>query len=298
VIEMDKSLFLGCTIPGRIPFVEKSAKVVCDDLGIKTEVLGGFACCPDPVGINSLDKDTWLALAGRNLCVAEAAGKPGMTLCTGCAMTLKTANHDLKHSHHDKEKVGHALKAVNKEFKGTLDNIKHVAQVLFEEVGIDKIKAAVKKPLKGLKVAVHLGCHFLRPSEVIKFDDPFNPTKVDEIVRAVGAEPVNYTEKLLCCGHGVSNESVDIAATMNQKKFKSAKAAGAQAFVVLCPSCYLRFENANRDVKKKFNEDYNFPVLYLTDLLAVAFGHGGDEIGLKDHRPSPAKAFESVGLQA
>nr|MDO8111103.1 CoB--CoM heterodisulfide reductase iron-sulfur subunit B family protein [Candidatus Sigynarchaeota archaeon] len=294
---MEKTLFLGCTIPGRIPFVEKSAKVVCDDLGIKTEVLGGFACCPDPVGINSLDKNTWLALAGRNLCVAEAAGKPVMTLCTGCAMTLKTANHDLKHSHHDKEKVNIALKSVNKEFKGSLDNIKHIAQVLFEEVGVDKIKAAVKKPLKGLKVAVHLGCHFLRPSEVIKFDDPFNPTKIDEIVKATGAEPVNYTEKVLCCGHGVSNENIDIAASMNQKKFKSAKAAGAQAFVVLCPSCYLRFENANRDVKKKFNEDYNFPVLYLTDLLALAMGHGGDEIGIKDHRPSPNKVFEALGIQ-
>jgi heterodisulfide reductase subunit B len=221
-----------------------------------------------------------------------------MTLCTGCAFTLKTADHDLKHSHHDKEKVNHALKETGKSYKGSLDSIKHVAQVLFEEVGVDKIKAMVKKPLKGLKVAVHLGCHFLRPSEIVKFDDPFAPTKIDEIVKAVGAEPVEYTEKMLCCGHGVSNESIDIAASMNQKKFKSAKAAGAQAFVVLCPSCYLRLENANRDVKKKFNEDYNFPVLYLTDLLALAFGHSGDEIGLKDHRPSPAKALEAAGFQA
>jgi heterodisulfide reductase subunit B len=294
---MEKSLFLGCTIPGRIPFVEKSAKVVCDDLGIETEVLGGFACCPDPVGMNALDRKTWLALAGRNLCVAEDAGKPIMTLCTGCAFTLKTANDDLKHSHHDKEKVNHVLSGLGKEYKGSLESIKHIGQVLYEEIGVDKIKEAIKNPLNGLKVALHLGCHFLRPSPIVKFDDPFKPTKIDEIVRATGAEPVDYTEKVLCCGHGVSNESIDIAATMNLKKFKSARAAGAQAFVVLCPSCYLRLENANRDVKKKFGEDFNFPILYITDLLALAMGHGADEIGLKDHRPSPAKVFEALGIQ-
>lgn len=296
-MQMEKSLFLGCTIPGRIPFVEKSAKVVCDTLGISTEVLGGFACCPDPVGINALDKETWLALAARNLCVAEGAGKPVMTLCTGCAMTLKTADHDLKHSHHDKEKVNAVLGKAGKEFKGSLDNIKHVAQVLHDEIGVGKIKEHVKRPLKGLKVALHLGCHFLRPSKVIKFDDPFHPSKVDEIVKACGAEPVDYTEKLLCCGHGVSNESVEIAASMNQKKYKSAAAAGAHAFVVLCPSCYLRLENGQRDVKKQFGEDIKVPILYLTDLVALALGASGEDIGLKDHRPNPAKTLEEIGIQ-
>ena len=294
---MEKSLFLGCTIPGRIPFVEKSAKVVCDNLGMNAEVVGGFACCPDPVGINALDKDTWLALAARNLSVAEAAGKPVMTLCTGCAMTLKTADHDLKHSHHDKEKANAVLGKVGKEYKGSIDNIKHIAQVLYEEIGIDKIKEQVKRPLKGLKVALHLGCHFLRPSKVIQFDDPFHPSKVDEIVAACGAEPVDYTEKLLCCGHGVSNESVEIAAAMNQKKYKSAADAGAHALVVLCPSCYLRLEGGQRDVKKQFGEAVKMPIMYLTDLIALAMGASGEEIGLKDHRPNPAKTLEEIGIQ-
>ncbi len=297
MIAMEKSLFLGCTIPGRIPFVEKSAKCVCDDLGIKTDILGGFACCPDPVGINALNKDTWLAMAGRNLAVAETAAKPVMTLCTGCAMTLKVANHDLKHSHHDKEKVNMALSKVGKKYEGTIDNIKHIAQILFEEIGVDKIKESVKKPLAGLKVALHYGCHLLRPSEVQMFDDPFNPTKVDEIVKATGAEVVNYSEKLLCCGHGVSAESVEVAAAMNRRKFKSAQSAGAHVFVVMCPSCYLRLENGQRDVKKQFNEEYPFPILYLTDLLALAMGHAGEEIGLKDHRPNPAKKLEEIGIQ-
>ncbi|MHA1683360.1 MAG: CoB--CoM heterodisulfide reductase iron-sulfur subunit B family protein [Promethearchaeota archaeon] len=294
---MDKSLFLGCTIPGRIPFVEKSAKVVCDELGINANVVNGFACCPDPVGINSLDKDTWLTLAGRNLCVAEAVGKDIMTLCTGCAMTLKTADYDLKHSPHSKQVVNKALSEVGKEFKGSLSNIKHMAQVIYDEIGIDKLKELIKKPLNGLKVAIHYGCHLLRPSEIIKFDDPFHPSKVDEIVEATGAESIDYTEKLLCCGHGVANESNQIATSMNQKKYSSMTAAGAHVIVVLCPSCYLRLEGGQRDVKKQFEEVYKIPVLYLTDLLALALGHSGDEIGLKNHRPNPAKKLEEIGIQ-
>jgi heterodisulfide reductase subunit B len=292
----DKALFLGCTIPGRIPFIEKSAKCVCEDLGINTEVLEGFACCPDPVGIQALDKDTWLALAARNLCVAEAANKGIMTLCTGCAMTLKSANHEMMCSHHSKEKVNAILSKVGKEYAGTLPSVRHIAQVLYDEVGVDAIKEKVQRPLSGFKVALHHGCHFLRPSEIIKFDDPFHPTKVDELVRATGAESVDYTEKMLCCGHGVSSESPDIATSMNLKKFRSIAKAGAQAIVVLCPSCYLRLEAGQRDVKKKFGEEFVLPVLHLTDLLALAFGHSGDEIGLKDHRPNPAKALEAVGI--
>lgn len=293
----DKSLFLGCTIPGRIPFVEKSANLICKDLGINTEVLDGFSCCPDPVGINSMDKDTWLALAGRNLCIAEGAGKPVMALCTGCAMTLKTADHDLKHSHHDKEKVNKVLSDVGKEYQGSLDNIKHIGQVLYDEIGVEALKQAVKKPLNGLKVALHYGCHFLRPSDVIAFDDPFHPSKVDELVEACGAESVDYTEKLLCCGHGVSNESDEIAASMNRRKYKSLTEAGAHVMVVLCPSCYLRLEGGQRDVRKQFGEKFKIPVLYLTDLIALALGHSGEEIGLKMHRPNPAKTLEELGIE-
>ncbi|MHA1793017.1 MAG: heterodisulfide reductase-related iron-sulfur binding cluster, partial [Promethearchaeota archaeon] len=169
--------------------------------------------------------------------------------------------------------------------------------VIYEEIGIEKLKAAVKKPLNGLKVAVHYGCHLLRPSNVIKFDDPFHPSKVDEIVEACGAESVDYTEKLLCCGHGVSNESGDIAASMNRKKYKSITESGAHVIVLMCPSCYLRLEGGQREVKKKFGEAYKIPILYLTDLIALALGHSVEEVELKQHRPNPAKTFEQIGLQ-
>ncbi|MHA1370684.1 MAG: CoB--CoM heterodisulfide reductase iron-sulfur subunit B family protein [Promethearchaeota archaeon] len=294
---MEKSLFLGCTIPGRIPFVEKSAKLVCDDLGITTEVPKGYACCPDPVGIGALDEKTWLAMAARNLCVAEAGNKPVMALCTGCAMTLKTANHILKHSEFKKNKVNGYLSKINKEYKGSLDDIKHFAQIVYDEIGVGKVKELVKRPLNGLKVALHYGCHFLRPSNVIKFDDPFHPSKVDEIVKACGAESIDYKEKLLCCGHGVSIHSEEIAAKMNKRKFASALNAGVHVFCVLCPSCYLRLENGQRSVKKMFGMEVKIPILYLTDLMALAFGHSGDEIGLKNHRPNPAKLLAEIGIQ-
>lgn len=292
---VEKSLFLGCTIPGRIPFVEKSAKVVCDELGITTEYLEGASCCPDPVGINSLDKDTWLAMAGRNLALAEGKGKGIMTLCTGCAMTLKTANHDLQHSELTKEKVNKVLSKIGKKVDGGVD-VKHLIQILIEEIGVEEVKNTVTKPLNGLNVAVHYGCHLLRPSDVMKVDDPFHPSKADTIIEALGAKSVDYTEKLLCCGHGVSNHSEEIATDLNKKKYDSMLAAGADVICVFCPSCYLRLENGQRSVKKKYGEKIKIPLMYFTDLMAIAFGYNADEIGLKLHRPNPTKVLEEKGI--
>ncbi|MFX0099331.1 MAG: CoB--CoM heterodisulfide reductase iron-sulfur subunit B family protein [Candidatus Hodarchaeota archaeon] len=292
---VEKSLFLGCTIPGRIPFVEKSAKLVCEDLGIDIEYLEGASCCPDPVGINALDKDTWMAIAGRNIALAQGKGKGVTTLCTGCAMTLKIVNHEMQHFPLVKEKVNNVLGKIGIRVNGGVD-VKHLIQVLFEEVGLDAIKSAVTKPLDGLNVALHYGCHLLRPSGIMKVDDPFHPSKADQVIEALGAKSVDYTEKLLCCAHGVSSFDDNIATTLNQKKFKSMVDAGADLICVFCPSCYLRLESGQRNVKKQFGEAYKIPVVYFTDLLAIAFGHGSEEIGLRFHRPDPTKKLVEKGI--
>ncbi len=296
--KIDKALFLGCVIPARIPFVEKSAKVVCNDLNIALHPMKGAACCPDPIGIKSVSEDTWRALSARNVTVAEDMGaKAIMGLCSGCVLSLKTANQTMKHDHHVRDRVNETLAKIGTSFKGTVDSVRHMAQVVDEEIGIETIKSLVKRPLTGLKVAVHYGCHFIRPSNMIEWDDPFFPQRLEEIVRATGAEPVEYSEKMLCCGTGVSNADAEIPVHMNRRKYKSMQQAGANCIVVVCPSCYQRLENAQRDVAKQFGEKYEFPVFYFTDLLALSFGHTQDEIGLKFHRPSPKKLLADIGIE-
>ncbi|MFX0100936.1 MAG: CoB--CoM heterodisulfide reductase iron-sulfur subunit B family protein [Candidatus Hodarchaeota archaeon] len=292
---VEKSLFLGCTIPGRIPFVEKSAKLVMEDLGINFEYLEGAVCCPDPVGINALDKDSWTAMAARNIALAQGRDKGVVTLCTGCAMTLRTVNHELQHSDMEKEKINKILNKIGKNIDEGVD-VKHLITVLLEEIGIDAVKSAVKNPLTGLNVALHYGCHLLRPSDIMKVDDPFNPSKIDKIIEALGANSLDYTEKLLCCGHGVSIFSDEIATTLNRKKFRSMLSVNTDLICVFCPSCYLRLENGQRSLKKQFGEVVKIPVVYFTDLMAIAFGYSSEEIGLKLHRPDPTKILQEKGI--
>lgn len=295
---IEKALFLGCVIPARIPFVEKSAKVVCADLNIHLTPMLGAACCPDPIGIKGVSEKTWVTLGARNVTIAEDMGATDiMGLCSGCVLSLKYANHALKGDAHLKEEVNESLETVNRSFKGSVSTVRHFAHVLYDEIGVEKLKALVKKPLTGLKVAVHYGCHFIRPSELHQLDDPFFPTKLDEIVLALGAESVEYSEKMLCCGTGVAMADDEIPVKMNHRKYKSMQDAGANCIMVVCPSCYQRLENAQRDVKKMFGEAYDFPVFYITDLIALALGHSGDEIGLKFHRPSPKNLLAEIGLE-
>ncbi|MHA1699785.1 MAG: CoB--CoM heterodisulfide reductase iron-sulfur subunit B family protein [Promethearchaeota archaeon] len=296
--EINKALFLGCTIPARIPFIEKSARVVCKDLNIKLSPMQGAACCPEPIGVNSVDEKTWMVLAGRNITIAEDMPENEiMGLCSGCVLTLKMVNDILKHDQLKKDEVNDILIKVNRQFKGSVENVKHFAQIVYEEIGLDKIKSLVKKPLNGLKVAIHYGCHFIRPSEVIQYDDPFYPKHLDETIQALGAETVEYSEKLLCCGQGVSYSSPDIQTKMNYRKYKSMVEAGANCICVVCPSCYQNLEGGQRNVKKMFGEKFEFPVFYLVDLMALAFGHEPAEIGLKFHRPSPKKLLASIGIE-
>ncbi len=281
-------MFQGCLIGNRIPFIEASARKVFDKLGIKTSD-APFACCPDPVGFNSTDHLSWMAMGARNLTIAEAEGKNIISLCNGCFQTLKLVNEDLKQNEHEKETINKILKTVGKEFKGTI-NVKHFVEVLHDY--IDEIKKSLKNELSGLKVACHTGCHYNRPSEKMQTDDPMHPVKLREIVAATGATPVDYEEEMLCCGTGVGNAEEGPSMQILSNKLTSAINAGAEAIIVNCPACFQQFDNN----QKKAGE-FNIPVLYVTELLALAFGENPEDLGIKFHRIRLTSFLEEKGLK-
>jgi len=286
-------MFQGCTIGNRIPFLEASARMVFDKLGIKTSE-GAFACCPDPVGFNSVDHTSWLAMGARNLTIAEAEGKDIISLCNGCFQTLKLVNKELNHDEHEKEKINKILGEVGKEFKGTI-NVKHFVEVL-HDIGAEKIKEAIKNDLTGLKVACHTGCHYNRPSEIVQTDDPLKPVKLREIVAATGATPVDYEEEVLCCGSGVGNTEEEPAMQILANKLSSAMNAGAEAIIVNCPACFQQFDTNQKKAEKQTGNTYGLPVLYVTELLALAFGMKSDDMGIKFHRTRPKDLLEKHNL--
>ncbi len=286
-------MFQGCVIGNRIPFIEASARKVFDKLGIKTSD-AAFACCPDPVGFNSTDHLSWMAMGARNLTLAEAEGKDIISLCNGCFQTLKLVNEELKHDDHEKEKINNLLKTVKKEFKGTI-NVKHFVEVLHDYR--DEIKKNVKNELSGLKVACHTGCHYNRPSEKIQTDDPMNPVKLREIVAATGATPVDYEEEMLCCGTGVGNAEEGPSLQILANKLTSATNAGAEAIIVNCPACFQQFDNNQKKAGEIKGKDFGLPILYVTELLALAFGENADDLGLKFHRTRLTSFLEQRGLK-
>ncbi len=170
--------------------------------------------------------------------------------------------------------------------------MKHFAEILYEN--LENIKKSVEKPLEGFKVAVHYGCHYLRPSEIIEWDDPFEPITIDEIVKALGAESVEYDLKMECCGNPVEKSDRDLSLLMIDNKLKAIENAGANCVAVVCPACYQQYEFNQRELNKRNNTEYNLPIFYLSELVALAFGFSPEDIGLNFHRIKPNELFESI----
>jgi len=289
---MAYDLFLGCVIPARLPFLETASRKVFEKLGIKLNDVDGFSCCPDPTGIELLDHKTWLSLGARNLSLCNTNGGV-LSFCSGCVETLKGINYIIKKDALAKKEVNEILNKVGKSYDGNVE-VKHFAQVLYEYC--DKVKAYVEKPLEGFKIAVHYGCHYLRPSEIINWDDPFEPITIDTVIKALGAESVDYEMKMECCGNPVDKSDKDLSLLMIDKKLNAIQDAGVNCIAVVCPACYQQFEFNQRELNKRNNTKYDFPVFYLSELVALAFGFKAEELGFNFHRIKPSKLFESINF--
>jgi len=273
-------MFEGCTIGNRIPFIEAASRKVFEKIGVETSQ-APFSCCPDPTGMKSFDNDAWLAIGARNICLAEAEGKPIISLCNGCANTLRGVRHQLKHDNIKKDKINAQLAKIGKNFKGTVE-IKHFVDVIKEN--LNKVQGAITKQLSDLKIACHPGCHYMRPAEWMESDDPLHPKNLKEIVAATGATVVDYGEESLCCGSAVSGAYPDYGDEILKKKLLSVSKAGADVICVNCPACFQQFDTKQKDLNKKFNTNFDIPVLYITEILALAMGISSEDIGLKFHR--------------
>ncbi|MFX1311341.1 MAG: CoB--CoM heterodisulfide reductase iron-sulfur subunit B family protein [Promethearchaeota archaeon] len=288
---MSYNYFLGCVIPGRLPFLEASARKVFDKIGVKVGDQDKCSCCPDPTGAAQLDHESFLVLGARNLCLFEESNKSILSLCSGCTETLKTVKYMLDKDNEKKKEINSKLKLVGKNYKGDVE-IKHFAQVLYEN--LDKIREKVKKPLKDLKVAGHPGCHYLRPSEIMNWDDPLNPETLDKLIEAIGADPIDYSLKNDCCGNPLEKSDKDLSLSMLESKLQSMMEAGTDCIAVVCPACYQQFDFNQREINKNKKKKYNFPVFYITELIAIALGIDTEELGLNFHRIKINNILEKI----
>lgn len=258
---MKYALFLGCTIPIRSQNYEMSAREVAKKLGIDFVDIEDFSCCGFPV--KSASAETSLVLTARNLAVAAEKKLDICTLCNACTGVLTEANKELSENKELREKVNEKLKDIDKEYKKGV-KIRHFSRILYEDIGLEKLKETVKRDLSSLRISVHYGCHYERPKELYDdFDDPENPMSLDKLVEATGAKSVDYKGKLDCCGGAILGVQEDIALEMAKNKLDNVTANKVDALVTHCPFCSIMYEDNRRKIESKFDVQYNgLPVLF------------------------------------
>ena len=286
------ALFLGCTIPARQPHYELSARKALPKLGIELVDLADMTCCAPPP-LQSIDLETSLSIAAYNICLAEEADLNIVTLCTGCFESLAMANATLKKNERLKARVNRILSSAGKEFKGSKE-VKHYLQVLIEDVGLDRLRKDIVKNLSNLKVASFSGCHALRPSELLKFDDPERPHIFDDLVEALGAKSIWYRNKLKCCGGLLRGYADDVALAIAREKIVNTTKADADCIATLCPFCFLTLDLGQILMKSAFHEEYNMPVLHYAELLSLALGIDPKELAPDFHKIKVDKVLNKI----
>ncbi len=264
-------LFSGCLIPTRLPFLERSSRFVLDGIGIDYEPFPDASCCVEPIGLRSLGYDTWLAVAARMLSIAEKRDSKILALCNGCYLSLKEAEHALS-DQGVREKVNQILEPTGHRYDGNA-KVEHFVQ-LAHRIGKERWSELANIPQSRFLFAVHPGCHMVRPSQITKIDNPYSTHVIEDLAKWSGAKVVHSDEWPRCCGGGLSGIDERISSAILNDNMVKFKAAGANAILTPCPFCFVQFDLKQKD---------GIPVLYLSELLALALGANADDIGLKYH---------------
>jgi heterodisulfide reductase subunit B len=277
------AFYPGCTAPVRSLNYELAARNTAEVLGMPLEDINDFGCCGFPV--KSVHVHSAMLLSARNLALAEAQGLDICAICNSCTGTLAEANHQLQHDEELRAQVNKELEeSAGLRYDGTV-RVRHFARILYEEVGLDRIREAVQVDLSQLRLAAHYGCHYLRPEAAHDcFDDAENPHTLDDLIAVTGASSVDYEGRLQCCGGGILGADEETALAMPHLKLDRITAVGADALIVICPFCDIMYGIQQRRIEKMYHTEYKLPVLFYPQILGLALGLSGDEVGLKLNR--------------
>jgi heterodisulfide reductase subunit B len=266
----------GCSSQGSAAHLDHSLRAIAPKLGIELEELNDWNCCGASVGHIEGGALPTTVLSGRNLANAQKQGTQDiLTGCAACYLNTHGSNEKIKKEVALRKKVNEALSAADMEYTENLQ-VRHACEVIVNDVGIDKVKEKVTNPLKGLKVAGYVGCQTVRPFANTdgggKYDTYDDPEFLDNFTKACGAEAVEYDPKTACCGGSVSVMSPDKTLHLIKKIVDAAVEAGADVIATPCPLCQTNVEMYQDAINKKFGTNYHIPVVFYSQLMAVAFG--------------------------
>ncbi|MBU7033442.1 MAG: CoB--CoM heterodisulfide reductase subunit B [Theionarchaea archaeon] len=272
---MRLSLFPGCIAKNMYASIEKSTRFVFDRLGVEL-VDHRYTCCPAPGVFRGYDIDTWLVLGARNLSEPEKDHLNMLTICNGCYGSLFGSNHVLQQDPQKREEINAILARTGKRYDGTVE-VLHFADVL---ASLHPQILENKAYDLGLRLAVHYGCHYLRPSHHHDSINVEDPHIVEDILRLVGCEPVEFKNRLSCCGAGggVWSGDEEVALDILEEKLGYMSEAEPDAILNICPFCHLQFDQG-----QKKRQQFQIPVLHLNQVLGLAFGERPKKLAIHTH---------------
>jgi heterodisulfide reductase subunit B len=271
-----------------------AARKVAARAGLEVTDIDNFTCCGYPM--KSVDHRLALTMAARNLTLAAARDAEIVTLCNACTATLTEAAHLLSKSETFRAEVQDILKTLNLEY-GKEVRVRHFTRVLFEDYGVEKIRGLMTRPLEGFRLAAHYGCHYTKPSEIYhRFEDPEKPETLDALISITGAESIDYPGKTSCCGGGILAIDEGTALAMTGGKLSAAKEEGADAIVLMCPFCSVMYDDNQRKAEARLEKTFGLPVLYLPQILGLAFGMEAKELGLNQNKVSTKELLERLSV--
>ena len=257
---MKYTYYPGCTLRTKAKDLDAYAKASAKALGFELEEVTEWQCCGGVYPLGSDEIATKLSSV-RVLNEAKEKGQDLVTLCSACHHVIKRVNDDMKNVADIQTRANNYMK-LDEPYKGET-NVLHFLEVLRDKVGFDNLKKMVTNPLTGRKIGAYYGCLLLRPGEILAFDNPENPTIIEDFIKAIGATPVVYPYRNECCGGYISLKEKDMAKSMCDTIVESAKGFGAEMLITACPLCMY---NLNK------NSVGDMPVYYFTELLAEALG--------------------------
>jgi len=264
-------------------------------LGVELLDMKGATCCPAPGVFGSFDLQYWLSVAARNLVIAQDMGVDIAVTCNGCYGTLQEASHLLEDEDRRK-RVNDLLGKIGKSYAGKT-KVKHVNEVISGDVGFENLKNKMVKPLKGLRVVAHYGCHYLKPRKVRGHGIFEQYHFIDDLAKLLGAEAIEYKDKGMCCGAGggVRSGELDVALDFTLEKIKNIANVKADCIVNPCAFCHLQLDRGQIELRDRGLLKDTIPVVFVTQLLGLALGLPPKNLGLYDNLTQPTY-LEKLGL--
>lgn len=273
---MKIAYYPGCSLHATAKEFDLSTRAVCAALSVELAEIEDWNCC-GATAAHALSDALAIGLAGRNLALAAQQNmKDLLAPCAACFGRLKYA--------------AKALGAGRGELPESLDaqaaagvKVRNILDVLLNVVGVERIKQQVSKPISGLRPAAYYGCFLVRPPEIAEFDDPENPTSMEQILEAVGAQPVEWHHRVECCGGSLAVTNTASAVRLVGEILAHAKSAGANCVAVACPMCQTNLDTRQAAAATRLGGELDLPVVYITELVGLAFGIEPAKLGLRRH---------------